>query len=117
MLAEFTLSTESQPGSSIDQDRNFRMREHFDCLTPENDRGHAVATMRGHDDKVTALRLCGIDDRMVRMFVVDNDQLVYNACCLRRASADAKDFPGVLLHASFVLGRCILHICVSVVNT
>ena len=67
------------------------MREHFDCLAAENDRGDAVATMRGHDDKVTALRLRGIDDRLVRMFVVDNDQLVDNACCLRRASAGAQD--------------------------
>lgn len=63
------------------------MREHFDCLTAEDDRGDAVATMRGHDDKVTALRPCRIDDRLVRMFVVDNDQSYATpAACAARAA-------------------------------
>ena len=32
------------------------MREHLDGLAAEDDRGDAVAAVRGHDDKVAAFR-------------------------------------------------------------
>ena len=41
----------------MDQYRDLGMREYLDRLAAEDDRGDAVAAMRGHDDNVTAFRL------------------------------------------------------------
>jgi hypothetical protein len=43
----------------MDQYRDLGMREHLARLAAEDDRGDAVAAMRGHDDKVTGFRLRG----------------------------------------------------------
>ena len=59
----------------MDQYRDLGMREHLDRLAAEDDRGDAVAAVRGHDDKVTAFRLRGIDDRLIRMLMLDMDHL------------------------------------------
>lgn len=61
--------------SSMDQYRDLAMREYLDRLAAEDEGGDAVAAMRGHDDKVTALRDRRIDDRLVGMFVLDMDRL------------------------------------------
>jgi hypothetical protein len=45
----------------------------------EDDRGDAVAAVRGHDDKVTAFRLRGLDDRLVGMLMLDIDCIVCDA--------------------------------------
>jgi hypothetical protein len=41
------------------------MREYLDRLAAEDDRGDAVAAVRGHDDKITPFQFRGIDDRLV----------------------------------------------------
>jgi hypothetical protein len=50
--------------SSMDQHRDLGMREYLDRLAAEDERGDAVAAVRGHDDEVTAFRHRGIDDRL-----------------------------------------------------
>jgi hypothetical protein len=42
--------------SSMDQYGDLGMCEYLDRLAAEDERGDAVAAMRGHDDKVTAFR-------------------------------------------------------------
>ena len=39
----------------MDQHRDLAMREYLDRLAAEDERGDAVAAVRGHDDEVTAL--------------------------------------------------------------
>ena len=41
------------------------MREYLDRFATKDDRGDAVPAVRGHNDKVTAFRRRGIDDRLV----------------------------------------------------
>ena len=67
----------------MDQHRDLGMREHLDRLAAEDDRGDAVAAVRGHHDKVTASRPRGIDDRLVGMLMLEMDDLAGDACCLR----------------------------------
>jgi hypothetical protein len=91
------------------------MREHLDRLAPEDDRGNAVTALRGHDDKVTAFRYRGIDNRPVRTLILDMAPLACDACCLRCMDDGAKNFLGTLLHACFVLSRRVLdHLRVGV---
>ena len=85
----------------MDQYRDLAMREYLDRLAAEDDRGDAVAAMRGHDDKVTAFRLRGIDDRLVGMLMLDMDHLACDACRLRCAGDGAESFLGMLLYAAW----------------
>jgi hypothetical protein len=41
--------------------------------------------------------------------MLDLDSLACNACCLRCLGSGAKSFLGMLLHAHFVLIRCVLN--------
>jgi len=61
--------------SSMDQYRDLGMGEYLDRLAAEDERGDAVAAVRGHDDEVTAFRHRGIDDRLVGMLILDMDPL------------------------------------------
>jgi hypothetical protein len=81
------------------------MREYLDRLAAEDDRGDAVAAMGGHDDEVTAFQHGGINDRLVRMPMLDMDPLACNAGCFRCVDGGAKNFLGTLLHACLVLSR------------
>ena len=101
----------------MDQYRNLGMCEYLDRLAAEDDRGDPVAAMRGHDDKVTAFRLRGIDDRLVGMLLLNMDHLAWDACRLRCAGDGAESFLGTLLYACLVLVGVSSSICVSVVNT
>jgi len=38
------------------------MREYLDRLAAEDNRGYAVAAVRGHDDKVTRFRRRGVEE-------------------------------------------------------
>ena len=49
----------------MDQYRDLGMREYLDRLAAEDERGDAVAAVRGHDDEVTAFRHRGIDDQSI----------------------------------------------------
>ena len=60
------------------------MREDLDRLAAKDDRGDAVAAVRGHDDQVAAFRCRGIDDRLVGMLMLDLDRLAGDTRCLRR---------------------------------
>src|SRR5688572_5131785 len=48
--------------SAADENRDLRVREHFLGLAAEQQRAHAAAAVRGHDDQVAALVARGIDD-------------------------------------------------------
>ena len=48
------------------------MGKDLDRLAAEDERGDAVATVRGHDDQVAALQLCYIDDRLSSRRVLDH---------------------------------------------
>jgi hypothetical protein len=52
-------------------------------------------------------RLRGIDDRLIGCSL-DLDRLACDACCLPCLGDGAKTFLGMLLHACFVLSRCVL---------
>src|SRR5271167_4837268 len=105
---EWTQATEAPRGSAMDQYRDLGMREYLNGLAAEDDRGDAVAAVRGHDDKVAAFRPRGIDDRLVGMLMLDMDHLAGDACCLRCLGDGAESLLGVLLHAYFVLSRRVL---------
>jgi hypothetical protein len=81
--------------SSINQYRDLGMREYLERLAAEDDRGDAVVAMRGHDDKVTAFRHGGIDDRLVRILMLDVDQLVFDPCYLRCVIDGEESFLGM----------------------
>ena len=51
---------------------------------------------------------CSIDDRLVRMLVLNLDRLARDAGCFRSASGGAKGFRGVLLHAYPILSWRVL---------
>src|ERR1700751_511513 len=74
----------------------------------EDDRGDAMAAVRSHGYQIAALRPRSIDDRLVRMLVLNLDRLACDAGCLRCAGGSAKGFLGVLLHAYLVLSRRVL---------
>jgi hypothetical protein len=57
--------------SAMDQYRDLTMREYLDRLAAEDDRGDAVATVRGHHDKITAFRLRSLNDCPVGMLMLD----------------------------------------------
>jgi hypothetical protein len=86
----------------MDQYRDLGMREYLDCLAAKDDRGNAVAAVRGHDDQVTAFRPRDIDDRLIGMFMLDMDQFAWDAGRLRCASNGAESLLGMLLHVCLV---------------
>jgi hypothetical protein len=67
----------------MDEYRDLGMCEYLDRLAAQEDRGHTVAAVRGHDDKVAGFRRRGIDDRLVGMLMLEMDQLAQDACCDR----------------------------------
>jgi hypothetical protein len=48
--------------------------------------------VRGHDDEVTAFRHRGIDDRLVRMLMLDLHHFAWNARCLRHPAMAPRVF-------------------------
>jgi hypothetical protein len=92
----------------MDQHRDLGMGEYLDRFAAEDDRGDAVAAVRGHDDQVAAFRRRRIDDRSVGMLVLDMDRLACDACGLRQVGDGAEDLLGTVLHACLVLSRRIL---------
>ncbi len=68
----------------MDQHWDLAMGEDLDRLAAEHQRGYAVPAVRGHDDEITAFRLCDIDDRPVGMVMLDLDGLAGDTRCLRR---------------------------------
>ena len=68
------------------QYRDLGMREYLDRLAAEDERGDAVAAVRGHDDEVTAFRHRGIDDRLVGMLMLD----LYHRACDAQTGAPAR---------------------------
>jgi hypothetical protein len=92
----------------MDQYRKLGMREYLDRLAAEDDRGDAVAAVRGHDDKVTAFRPRGINDRLIGMLMLDMDHLAGDACRFRCLGDGTESLLGVRLHPYFVLSRRVL---------
>ena len=92
----------------MDQYWDLGMRKYLDRLAAEHDRGDAVEAVRGHDDKITAFRIRGIDDCLIGMLMLDSDHLASDAFCLRCVADGAKSFLGMLLHPCFVLSRRVL---------
>jgi len=84
------------------------MCEYLDRLAAEDDCGDAVAAVRDHDDKVTTLRLRGIYDCSIGMFMLNVNHFARNACCLRCGGDGAKSRLRLLLHACLVLSPRIL---------
>ena len=55
------------PQSTMNENRNLRVREYLDSFATEDDRRNTAASVRGHYNEVTAFRLCGINDRLIQM--------------------------------------------------
>ena len=99
------------------QYRDLRMRAYLDRLAAEDDRGDAVAAVRGHDDKVTAFRLRGINDRLVGMLMFDIDCLVCDARCSCCIGDGAEEFYRHALSCVLCIASGVSSIiCVSVVS-
>src|SRR5271154_3780911 len=92
----------------MDQHRDLAMREDLDRLAAEYNRRNAVTAMRRHDNQVAAFRLRGVDDRQVRMLMLNLDRRAYNASCLRRSGYRAQSFLSMLLHTYSVLSWRVL---------
>jgi len=105
---QWTRPIEGPRGSAMDQYWDLGMRKYLDRLAAEHDRGDAVAAVRGHDDKITAFRIRGIDDCLIGMLMLDSDHLASDAFFLRCVADGAKSFLGMLLHPCFVLSRRVL---------
>jgi hypothetical protein len=69
------LTVELPPSSAMNQYRDLTMREDLDCFAAENDRGDAVATVRGHDDQITAFRLRCFYDCPIGILMLDMNQV------------------------------------------
>src|SRR5213594_3637441 len=54
---------------TANQSRDLAVRQDLGRLAAEHERRNALATMRGHEDKVTALRPARIDDALVRVIL------------------------------------------------
>jgi hypothetical protein len=68
----------------MDENRNLGVREHVDGFAAEDNCQNAAASVRGHHNEVTALGSSGVNDGLVRMFVLDLDGL---ACNPRRTNS------------------------------
>lgn len=62
------------------------MGEHLDRLAADQE--HLPVSVRGHDDEITALRLGGVDDGLVRLIVRSVHRLAWHASDL---SLDFRD--------------------------
>jgi hypothetical protein len=51
------------------------VREYFDRLAAEDNRGHAATPMRSHHDQIALSRLGGIDDCLIDLLVFDVQRL------------------------------------------
>ena len=89
-------------GSSMHQHWNFGMGKHLDSLAAKEQRTDASTPVRGHDDKVTPLRRGGIDDRLVRVFMLHMQHLTDDACGLRCLRDWGQGCLGMILHALLV---------------
>ena len=56
------------------------MREHFDRLTTEDDRGDTTTPVRGHHDQIAPSRRGSFDDCLVDEFVLDVKRVADDAC-------------------------------------
>jgi hypothetical protein len=90
------------------------MRKGLDRLAAEEERGDAVATVRGHDDQVAALQLCDIDDRPVGVLILDLDRLACDtAACASLATAPRVFSACSCMRALYRSGRVLDHLCVG----
>ena len=58
------------------------MREHFDRLTTEDDRGDTTTLVRGHHDQIAPPRFGSIDDRLIDVLVLDVECFAGDTGCL-----------------------------------
>ena len=98
------------------QYRDLGMREYLDRLAAEDDRGDAVAAVRGHDDKVTAFRLRGLNDRLVGMLMLDIDCIICDARCSCCVCDGAKVLSACSFMRALYCAGVSSIICVSVVS-
>ena len=57
--------------SAIHEQGDLRVREHFDCLAAEDNRGDTSTPVRSHHDQIAPSRLGGFDNRLIDLFVLD----------------------------------------------
>src|SRR5579859_6542894 len=89
--------------SAMNENRNLRVREHFDGFAAEDDCRNPATAMRRHYNEVATFRFCGINDGPIRMFVLDLDSLTRNARRIRRLSDSAEQFGSVCLNTLLIL--------------
>src|SRR5579859_2094169 len=61
--------------SAMDQNRNLAMRGHLHCFAPEDNGCDTMSSVRRHQDKIAAFGLSSIDDRLIRMLMLDVERL------------------------------------------
>ena len=79
------------------------MRERLNGFTAEDDCRNSSAAVRRHHNEVTALGSRGINNGLIRMFVLDLDGLTCNPRRICRLSDIAKQFGSVRLNTLLVL--------------
>ena len=73
------------------------MRQNLHSLAAEDDGGHALATVRRHEDQVATLVLRGVDDCLVGMIVHDVHALI----------RDAGGLGSIFRYAEVLFGSCV----------
>ncbi len=58
-------------------DRNCAVGKHLDSFATKYNRGDSAATMRGHHDCITFFFLCRVDNRFVRLLMLNAHQIAH----------------------------------------
>src|SRR5262249_20212153 len=92
----------SRNTSAIHQNGDLRVRKNSDGLTADDDRRDPATPVRGHHDQITLSRLCGFDNRLINLFMLDVERVANNTGQFSSVRNDTKHFFGVSLGVSLV---------------
>ena len=96
--------------SVTDEHRNVRMGHNLGGHAAHNDSRNAAATMRRHDYQVAAFGLCGIDDSLMRVILLDLQGFARHASRLRGAGDVVKDLGSVRLGVSGIVFKYLVYL-------
>jgi len=89
----------------MDENRDLRVRQHFERLAAKEKSRCAAAPMRCHYDQIAAPRLRGLDDCPIRILVFHVNRFTLHPLCLRSRRDGVEGLGRMGPHAFPVLGR------------
>jgi hypothetical protein len=90
--------------STIHEHGDLRVREHFDRLAAEDNRGDTSTPVRGHHDQIAPSRGGGINNRLIDLFVLDVKHLADDTGGFGRSRDGTEHFLGMSLRMLLVFG-------------